>query len=104
MIEIAYAQQTNIRDLYDVAPAVSEYVNLAFFVLVALAVVVLVWGIFKFIIYAGDEAGRKEGRTVILWGVVGIFIMLSVWGLVNILRGTVSLDDQAPLSIPLIAP
>ncbi len=55
------------------------------------AVVVFLWGIFKFIKSEGKE--KEAGRDMMVWGIVGIFVMVSVWGLVNILRGTFNLDN-----------
>jgi hypothetical protein len=47
---------------------------------------------------AGDAQARKEGTKLIFWSVIGIFIMVSVWGLVNIVSNTVSLDND-PLEV-----
>ena len=64
--------------------------------IIALAVLWFLWGIFKFITNVGDPEKRKEATGMILWGVVGIFVMVSVWGLVNILVRSVNLDNTAP--------
>jgi hypothetical protein len=55
------------------------------------AVVVFLWGVFKFIKSEGKE--KEAGKDMMVWGIVGIFVMVSVWGLVNILRGTFNLDN-----------
>lgn len=55
------------------------------------AVVVFLWGVFKFIKSEGKE--KEAGKEMMVWGIVGIFVMVSVWGLVNILRGTFNLDN-----------
>ncbi len=57
--------------------------------IVSLSILSFIWGIFKFIRSAGDD--KQEGRELMFWGVVGIFVMVSVWGLVNILRNTFTL-------------
>ena len=70
--------------------------NWAFGVLLAIAVFAVAYGIFKFVINSGNEQGRKEGRSTILWGVIGIFLMVSLWGLVNLLSSIIELNTQAP--------
>jgi len=63
--------------------------NVAVPVLFAIAFVVFLWGVFKAYIYSrGDAAEVSKGHQFILWGLVGFFVMLSVWGLVNIISGT----------------
>ncbi len=63
----------------------SSFINLIIPFIVGLAVLVIVYGIFNFISSAGDEEARATAKQFIIWGIIGVFIMLSVWGLVNIL-------------------
>lgn len=60
--------------------------------IVGLAVFVIIWNIFTYITHAADEEKRGEAKKFILWGVIGVFMMLSVWGFVNILVNTFQLD------------
>lgn len=58
-----------------------------------MGVAVFVWGAFLFILHGDDEKLRSEGRQRMMWGVVGIFTMIAVWGLVNLLREFVGVGD-----------
>ena len=61
-------------------------------VLFAIAFIVFLWGVFKtFIIGANSEEVKEEGKSLMLYGLIGFFVMVSIWGLVNILTGTVEL-------------
>ena len=92
---VALAQGYNVGSLNGMSQTITDILNLIFPILLAISVFVIAWGIFKFILNAGDEEARKTGRSFILWGVVGIFLMLSIWGLVNILVNTFSLNNSA---------
>jgi cbb3-type cytochrome oxidase cytochrome c subunit len=46
---------------------------------------------------AGDDTQRAEAQKLVFWGVVGIFIMISIWGLVRILINTFNLDTTRPV-------
>ncbi|MFA6227167.1 MAG: hypothetical protein WC631_01645 [Candidatus Paceibacterota bacterium] len=67
------------------------------YLLVALAVVVFLYGVFKFIRAEGDD--KQSGREFILWGIIGIFVMVSVWGLVSVLQNTFKLGNS-DINIP----
>lgn len=51
-------------------------------VLIGLAVLTFLWGLAKFILKAGDTKSRDEGKKFIMWGVIALFAMVSVWGLI----------------------
>ena len=69
------------------------------YLLIGLAVVVFVYGVFKFVKAEGDD--KQAGREFIIWGIIGIFVMVSVWGLVNILESTFNLQNTG-FSIPKV--
>lgn len=50
--------------------------------LIGIAVVAIVWGIFTYIRSAGDTEKIAEGRKTIIYGIIGLFVMLAFWGLV----------------------
>ena len=53
--------------------------------LLILAVVVLVAGIVKFVSAGDNEEKRQAGRQVMVYGIIVLFVMVSLWGFVNIL-------------------
>ena len=55
----------------------------------AIAVVMFIWGAVKFfIINAGEEAKREQGKQFMIWGIIALAVMVSVWGLVRIVAET----------------
>jgi hypothetical protein len=70
-------------------------------VLIAVAFMVFVYGIFQYFILGGaSEEQRDKGKQFLLWGLIGFFIMFSVWGLVNILLGTFNFGSETIPPIP----
>ncbi len=55
----------------------------------ALAIVYFIWGVMIFIQNAADPEKRLEGQKHMLWGIIGIFIMVSAIGIINIITGTI---------------
>lgn len=55
--------------------------------IIGAAVLVFLFGILKFVV-SGDEEARKNARSYMVFGVIALFVMVSVWGLVNFLRNT----------------
>ena len=52
-------------------------------VIMTLAFLVFVWGVINYFFLQGaDESKRAEGRQFILWGILGMALLFSVWGVV----------------------
>ncbi len=61
----------------------------------ALATVMFIWGVVQFfIIGANEEAKREQGKQFIIWGVIALTVMISIWGLVGIVGGTFNLNTS----------
>lgn len=57
--------------------------------LFVIALLMFLWGVLQFVKNADDEGARKTGRNMILWGVVGMAIMIGAAGIIRIAVGTV---------------
>lgn len=53
-----------------------------------LAVVYFVYGVMQFLLNPEDETIRKTGKQHMLWGVVGMFIMIATFGIMNLILNT----------------
>ncbi|MEK7126105.1 MAG: hypothetical protein AAB835_01270 [Patescibacteria group bacterium] len=70
-------------------------------VLFAIAFIVFLWGAFNtFILGANDEEKKGAGKNLMLWGLIGFFVMVSIWGLVNILTGSVTFGNPTQGTLP----
>lgn len=57
--------------------------------LFAIATLYFLWGVTKFIMNIDNEQAREEGKNSMIYGVVGMFIMVSAYALVQIIGRTV---------------
>ncbi len=67
---------------------------------VTLALLALFWGIALMIFRAGDETARAQGKQVIIWGVIGLFVVFTVWGLIALLQQIFNVDPDADVNAP----
>lgn len=79
----------------------SDILNLVIPLIIGLAVVYFLWGLLSYVM-AGAEEDKSKARNVMIYGVVTIFVMISVWGLVNLLIGTFDLNNSVPSDIPQV--
>lgn len=73
-------------------------------VLISLGVVYFIWGVIQYVIAGGEEA-KTKGRDQIIYGIIGLAVIIGMWGLVNIITNTfVPEGGSAPTLEPLTGP
>ncbi|MSR87568.1 MAG: hypothetical protein EXS69_00100 [Candidatus Zambryskibacteria bacterium] len=65
----------------------------------AVALLVFFWGIFQFINTQTADDKREEGKKKILYGLIGMFIMISAYGLIRIILGTFGITAPPYLNL-----
>ena len=95
----AFAQGTT--DVSDILGTVGGLLNAVIPLIIGLAFVVFLWGIYKYVSAASGE-GKEGARETIIYGIIGLFVMLAAWGLVNVLLNTFNLDTATPTDLPVI--
>ncbi|HEU0081212.1 MAG TPA: pilin [Candidatus Paceibacterota bacterium] len=84
----------DIRNLDSIFLFIKNILNTVLPLIIAAAVVYFVWGMFQLFL-AGDEEKHEKAKTTVIYGVIAIFVMVSVWGLVNILANTFNLNNSS---------
>jgi len=80
----ALAFAAPLSNIGDLLTSFGNLVSAALPIVVGIALLGFFYGLAMFIFNAGkDEAKRAEGRSIMIYGIIGLFVMVSVWGLVN---------------------
>ena len=96
---VSFAAVANISDVGTFI--INTINNVIVPVLFAIAFIVFIWGVFKtFVLGAGSDESKEQGKSLMLWGLIGFFVMVSVWGLVNILTGSVTFGNANQTALP----
>src|SRR3972149_6702782 len=79
---------------------VNPLINLLF----ALALVYFLYGLFEFIANGENDEKKTTGKTHMLWGIVGITIMMGVWVILGIVLRTFNITginpEQGTVNLP----
>lgn len=77
---IVFAQEQSIGGLVEYF---TGFINDIIGLLSGIAFLVFLWGLVKFIYRADSEEGRRAGKSQMVWGIIGLFVLLSIWGIVS---------------------
>lgn len=81
----------------DVLDLFVEYISAIIPILISLAILVFFWGIVKFILHSDDERSKTEGKQLMVWGMIIIFVMVAFWSIIGFLQESTGLDVTGPL-------
>ena len=73
---------------------VSQLINRLIPLVIGIGVLVFLWGLVGYVTAGGDEEKRKNARSLMIYGIIVLFVMVSVWGLVRILTTTFGTDQN----------
>jgi len=66
--------------------------------LFAIAFLFFVWNAFRyFILGANNEDDRARARSLMLYGIGAFVILVSIWGIVNLLTVSLGIDQENPI-------
>jgi hypothetical protein len=82
---------------------VSNTLGALVYIVMSLGLLVFLWGVVQYVI-AGSDDKKDAAKHVMLWGIIGLFVMSCVWGIVGLLKDTVwgSADIGLPPEIPSV--
>lgn len=88
---IAYADFDTFVDHVD-----KLIINPIIVLLFALAVVYFLWGLLEFLANQDNEEKRTSGKRHMIWGIVGMSIMMGVFVLMNLILNTLNIKGIDP--------
>ena len=66
----------------------------------SLALLFFFWGVALYL--RQSEHDKERGKKVMAWGVVALFVMSSVWGLVFFFRREFNIQDRNDIMVPTV--
>ena len=80
------------RTLCSLINTVIGYMNQALFLLMGVAILIFVWYVIQYFIKPNED--RTNAASYVMYSIIGFFIILSFWGLVNIVQNTFGFQGQ----------
>ena len=64
-----------------------DLINTALPVLSGMALLLFIWGLVKFLTKAGDVKSHEDGKALMKWGIIALFVMVSFMGIIKFAYG-----------------
>jgi uncharacterized membrane protein len=63
-------------------------------ILFALAFILFLWGAVAFVWNASDSTSKEDGKNHMIWGLVGMLIMVSAYGIINVAGSLIGVPSR----------
>lgn len=88
--------------LQSTVDTIGAVVNALIPIAFAAALLFFFWGLAKYLL--GDATEHEKGRNLMIWGVIALAIMASVWGIAAVLRTTFGVGADTTATVPKVTP
>lgn len=86
--------QGNFQNLVSLAEAALDIINIVLVIVFVIAILVFGWGIVKYLTAAGDPGKVKDARGFLWWGILGIFVLAAMFGIVQFIGNSLGIDTS----------
>lgn len=97
---LAFAQQ--LEPVRTLLTSIRGLVTAAIPVVVGLALLAFFWGLMKFIFAQSDETAKADGKKIMVMGLIALFVMVSVWGLVGFIARSLGVENAQDGRVPTL--
>lgn len=97
-----FAQSLIEQRAYGLTQTAQRILGLLIPMAFALAVLYFFWGMAKYILNAGDDDARAAGKQVMINGIIALFVMVSIYGIINLLGNFIGITNTTSDAAPVI--
>lgn len=95
-LSLALPALASAATLTDTLVFISRFLNGIIGLFITLAIVVFFWGLIKYLWNMSTEDAH-ESLKLMFWGLISIFVMVSIWGIIRLLQSTLQVTSTDPI-------
>lgn len=100
---VSLAQQVNPNYLNSIITSGSFLLNQLVVFLIALAVVWFIWNVIRYVM-SNDLEKKDTAKSQMIWGIVAIAVIISIWGLVALLQNIFGVSSGSASNVKGLLP
>jgi hypothetical protein len=103
MFPIVTFAQLNVGPAQTAVSSIGKLINTIIPLLIGAAVLVFLWGVLKYVLAGSEDPAKKtEARSFMIWGIIAIFVMVSVMGLIGLVQNVSGVSSTGNVSLPQV--
>ena len=99
---VSFAQGLNLSPVKQLISSLSVVVGMLVPLLLTLALVVFFWGLVRYLWGGGSKPDIEGAKKLMRWGLLTLFVMVSVWGIIELMQRALDINENATGKAPQI--
>lgn len=83
--------------LFNILGTLNALFNGVMWLLIVVAIVAFFWGLVTYLFKLGSKEGAKGGVKMMVWSVIALFVMVSIWGILRLLQQTFQVESGSAI-------
>lgn len=96
----ARAGAPDLTYVESIVVSLQELIVILIPLVIAIGLLFFIWGIVQFILASGNEEAKDAGKRRMVWGIITLFVIVSVWGLVGLLNQLTGIEQGMEVILP----
>ena len=96
----AFVFAQDLSNVERLVRGVGRIVDIALPIIVGIALLAFFWGLVKFIFAQGNEEAKADAKKIMLWGLIALFVMVAVWGIVRFIGTALGISQGDTIIVP----
>lgn len=97
---IVSAQIQPLNNVQQIVTGIRDVVRLLGPIVYSLSIIFFFWGVGKYALSAGNPKSVQDGKSIMIYGVIAIAVMSSIYGLVFFLQVSLGVTDRRYPTVP----
>jgi hypothetical protein len=93
---VFYPSTTYAVTLRGYLTPIIDFLDTLFPLLIGIAMIVFFWGVIKYLYAGPNEDLKKSSKRVLVAGIIGLFVVVSLGGIVKLVTDMLNLDNSSP--------
>lgn len=98
---VTFAQSANPNHLFSIVDALRLFLNRIIPILIVAAIIYFIWGVVQYVLVKDIEE-KAQARDKMVFGLIGIFVILSIYGIVYFIGSTLGIGQGGSAAIPCV--
>ncbi len=92
---LAFAAVDTSKGAAKILKVIGDLTDMSIGILVTLALFAFFWGLVRYLFKLGGSKTPDNGRSLMIYGIIALFVMVSIWGIIHNIGENLGIDANA---------